>query len=81
MGILSWIILGLIAGWIASVLAGTNARQGLMGNILLGIFGALIGGFVMSILGFGGINDFDLYSIGVATLGATLLLWARRAIA
>src|SRR5687767_15290465 len=46
MGILAWIILGGIAGWIASMLAGKNGEQGILGNIIVGIIGAFIGGFI-----------------------------------
>lgn len=56
MGILLWIIFGAIAGWIASMIMGTNARQGLVGDILLGIVGAVIGGFLMNLLGASGVT-------------------------
>jgi uncharacterized membrane protein YeaQ/YmgE (transglycosylase-associated protein family) len=78
--ILFWILLGLIAGWLASVVARTNRTQGPLMDIILGILGALVGGFVMSLLGFGGITGFNIYSIIVATLGAVLLISLRRAL-
>lgn len=74
MGILAWIVLGGIAGWIASMIAGNNASQGLLGNILIGIVGAFIGGFLVSLLGGEGITGFNLWSLLVAVAGATLLL-------
>ncbi len=75
MGILSWIIIGGLAGWVASMIMGSNASMGLIANILTGIVGAFIGGFVMSILGGQGVTGFNLYSFGVATLGAVILLF------
>ena len=78
MGILGWIILGGLAGWIASMIAGTNARQGFIGNIVIGIIGAFLGGFIMSLLGFDGITGFNLYSLLVALLGAVVALWLFR---
>ncbi|HUC96315.1 MAG TPA: GlsB/YeaQ/YmgE family stress response membrane protein [Candidatus Saccharimonadales bacterium] len=75
MGIISWIVLGGIAGWIASLIAGTNARQGLLGNIAVGIVGGLLGGFILSLFGVNGITGFNLYSLLVALLGAIILLF------
>lgn len=75
MGILAWIVLGGIAGWIASMIAGNNGSQGLLGNIVIGILGAFIGGFIINLLGGDGAMEFDLWSLLVATMGATLLLF------
>ncbi|MFZ2125735.1 MAG: GlsB/YeaQ/YmgE family stress response membrane protein [Candidatus Saccharimonadales bacterium] len=75
MGIISWIILGGIAGWIASMIAGTDARQGLLGNIVVGILGGLVGGFALNMFGGEGVTGFNLYSLLVALLGAVILLW------
>lgn len=80
MNILLWVLLGLIAGWLASVIAKTNRTQGPLMDIILGILGALVGGFIMSFLGFGGITGFNIYSVIVATLGAVLLIGLRRAL-
>ncbi len=74
MSILAWIILGGIAGWIASMIAGNNESQGLIGNIFIGIVGAFIGGFLISLLGGEGVTGFNLWSLIVAVAGATLLL-------
>jgi uncharacterized membrane protein YeaQ/YmgE (transglycosylase-associated protein family) len=75
MGILSWIIFGALAGWVASLLAGTNERQGCLFNILLGVVGAFLGGFVMQfITGRQFDFDFDLRSFVVAVLGAVIIL-------
>ncbi len=79
MGIIAWIVLGGIAGWIASIIAGNNASQGIVGNIVVGILGALVGGFVFRALGGDGVTGFNLWSLLVATAGATLLLFIFRA--
>ena len=76
MGILSWIIFGALAGWIASMIAGTNERQGCLLNIIVGVVGAFIGGFLVQLLGGGEMNfGFDLWSFVVAVLGAVILLF------
>jgi uncharacterized membrane protein YeaQ/YmgE (transglycosylase-associated protein family) len=82
MGIIAWLIFGGLAGWIASMLAGTNERQGCLLNIVVGIVGALVGGFVMSLIRGGEPWEFsfDLPSFLVAVLGAVILLGAARLI-
>jgi uncharacterized membrane protein YeaQ/YmgE (transglycosylase-associated protein family) len=73
MGILGWIILGGLAGWLASrVVRGSGL--GLLGDIVVGIVGGIIGGFIISVLGGSGITGFNLWSFVVAVLGAVLLL-------
>jgi uncharacterized membrane protein YeaQ/YmgE (transglycosylase-associated protein family) len=74
MGIVAWIIFGALAGWIASMLAGTNAQMGLFANIFIGIIGAFVGGLLVSLLGGQGITGFNIWSLVVAVLGAVLLL-------
>jgi uncharacterized membrane protein YeaQ/YmgE (transglycosylase-associated protein family) len=74
MGIIAWIILGGIAGWIASMIAGNNARQGVIGNIIVGIVGAFIGGFLFKLFGGQGVTGFNLWSLIVAVAGAVILL-------
>ncbi len=76
MNILAWIIFGALAGWIASMIAGTNARQGAVANVVVGVVGALVGGFIMSLLGGSGVNGFNLYSLLVAVAGAVAVLFA-----
>ena len=78
MGIIAWIILGLVAGWLASVVMGTNAQQGLVGDILLGVVGALVGGFLFNLLGADGATGLNLWSLFVAFIGASVLIWAGR---
>ncbi|MCC6335329.1 MAG: GlsB/YeaQ/YmgE family stress response membrane protein [Myxococcales bacterium] len=80
MGPCSWIILGGLAGWVASMIAGTNARMGMIANILVGILGAFVGGLVMSFIGGHGVTGFNLYSFGVALMGATITLFVARKI-
>ncbi len=80
MGIIAWIVLGGIAGWIASMIMRTDADQGIFGNIIVGIVGALIGGFVVSLFGGIGVNGFNIYSLLVALLGSVILLWIVKAI-
>lgn len=72
MGIIIWIIFGAIAGWIASMIMGTN--DSLVMNIILGIVGAVVGGWLMSLLGEGGVTGFNLYSFLVAIMGAIVLI-------
>jgi uncharacterized membrane protein YeaQ/YmgE (transglycosylase-associated protein family) len=78
MNFLVWIIFGALVGWIASLVMKTNARQGTLMDIILGIAGAFLGGFIMSALGQPGITGFDLYSIVVAVIGASILIFAGR---
>ena len=75
MGIISWLIFGALAGWVASMIMGTNARQNWLGNIVVGIIGALLGGFIFSLFG-GGVQleTWDLGSFIVAVIGAIVLL-------
>jgi uncharacterized membrane protein YeaQ/YmgE (transglycosylase-associated protein family) len=78
MGLCGWIILGGLAGWVASIIAGNNARQGLIGNIVVGTVGAFIGGWVFSYFGGVGVTGFNLYSFGVALVGAVILLAVKK---
>jgi uncharacterized membrane protein YeaQ/YmgE (transglycosylase-associated protein family) len=75
MGIIGWIVLGALAGWLASIVTKRNDQMGCLTNIAVGIVGAFIGGFIMSLLGGSGITGFNLYSLLVAFLGAVILLF------
>ena len=78
MGILSWIIFGALAGWVASIIAGKNAEQGIIGNIVVGIIGAIIGGFVMGVLvDSPGVTGVNFTSFIVAVIGAVLVLFIK----
>ncbi len=74
MGTLSWIVFGALAGWVASSIMGRNSSMGLVANIIVGILGAFIGGYVMNYLGGNGITGFNLPSFLVALLGSVILL-------
>lgn len=74
MEILLWILFGGLAGWLASLIMRTDGQQGVLLNIIVGIVGAVIGGFIMRFFGFGGVAGFDLYSFAVSVIGAVILL-------
>jgi uncharacterized membrane protein YeaQ/YmgE (transglycosylase-associated protein family) len=78
MGVISWIIFGLIAGALAKLIMPGKDPGGWLVTILIGIAGAIVGGFVGSAIGFGGITGFDFRSMIVAVAGSLLLLWAYR---
>lgn len=78
MGIISWIVVGALAGWIASMIMKTNDSMGAFANILVGIVGAFIGGFVMNLLGHQGVTGFNVWSVLVGILGAVILLGIAR---
>jgi uncharacterized membrane protein YeaQ/YmgE (transglycosylase-associated protein family) len=74
MGIIAWIVVGAIAGFLANHIMGT--REGLIMTVLLGIVGGLVGGFIASaVLHLDGVNGINIESIVVATLGAILVVW------
>ena len=75
MSIIAFLILGGIAGWIASLIMGTDASQGIFLNIVVGVIGAFLGGFLFNLLGASGVQGFNIYSLVVATIGAVVLLW------
>lgn len=78
MGILSWVILGLIAGAIAKLLHPGKDPGGFFITIIIGILGAIVGGFIASALGLGTVNGFDIGSLAIAVLGSVLLLFLYR---
>lgn len=77
--IVTWIILGALAGWIASIITGTNAQVNGVMNVVVGIIGAFIGGLVLQLLGAGSPSGFNLASLLTAILGAVILLSLVRA--
>jgi len=76
MGIIVWLVMGGLVGWIASMIMGTNGQQGIILNVVVGIVGALIGGWLIGpLLGAGSINDgITIMSFIVSLIGAVLLL-------
>jgi len=71
---LLWILLGAVAGWLASLVMKTNASQGTLMDIVVGIVGAFIGGLVFNLFGVAGVTGFNFYSLLVAFVGAVILL-------
>ena len=74
MGMLAWIVLGLIAGFIGSKIV-NHTGSGILMDIVLGVVGALVGGFVFSLFGAVGVTGFNIYSMLVAVVGAVAVLW------
>ena len=72
MGIIIWIIFGALVGWIASAIMKTN--DGVLMDIVIGIVGAVLGGWIMSLFGKSGVTGFNLYSFIVALVGAVVLI-------
>lgn len=72
--IIAWILFGALAGWIASIIMNTNEEQGAIGNIIVGIIGAFIGGFLVRTLTGTAVEGFKIDSLLVAILGAVILL-------
>jgi uncharacterized membrane protein YeaQ/YmgE (transglycosylase-associated protein family) len=79
MGVVSWIILGLIAGFIASKIV-NRTGSGLILDLVLGMVGAAVGGFIFSgLFGMSGVTGLDLWSIIVSVIGAAIVLWIYEA--
>ena len=80
-GILGWIIIGALAGWIGSKIMGTDGRQGGVANIIIGIVGALVGGFVTrNFFGDSLGNNGLVASFAVALLGSCIVIFAWKAL-
>jgi len=79
MSIVTWIILGLISGFIASKIV-NKAGEGFFFDLFLGILGALAGGFLFHLIGATGVDGFNLWSLFVAVVGAVAVLWLKNAI-
>ena len=78
MGILSWIVLGLVVGVLAKVIMPGKDPGGMVMTTILGIVGAVVGGFISTRLGLGAVSGFNVPSLVIATAGALLLLFANR---
>ncbi|MDE3196565.1 MAG: GlsB/YeaQ/YmgE family stress response membrane protein [Acidobacteriota bacterium] len=79
MSILTWMVLGLIAGFVGSKIVNRRG-EGLVRDILLGVIGAIVGGRLMGFLGMGGVSGINLYSVIVAVIGAVVVLVVYHAI-
>ena len=79
MSILAWIILGLVAGFIGSKII-NKTGEGIIRDILLGIVGAVVGGFVFRLFGFSGVTGLNLWSLLVAVIGAVVFLFLYHAL-
>ncbi|HEX5429837.1 MAG TPA: GlsB/YeaQ/YmgE family stress response membrane protein [Patescibacteria group bacterium] len=74
MNIIVWIVFGAIAGWLATIIMGENASFGWFANIVIGIVGAWLGGWVASLFGYAGVTGFNVRSFIVAIIGSIVLL-------
>ena len=75
MGIIAWVILGALSGWIASIIMDKNASMGAIANIITGIIGAFIGGVVFNFFGAQKVTGLNIHSALVSIVGACILLW------
>ncbi|MBN9244558.1 MAG: GlsB/YeaQ/YmgE family stress response membrane protein [Mesorhizobium sp.] len=80
MSIVSWVILGVIAGFLGSKIV-NKSGQGFIMDIVLGIVGAIVGGLIFSAFGAQGVTGLNIYSLIVAVIGAIVVLWGYHAIA
>jgi uncharacterized membrane protein YeaQ/YmgE (transglycosylase-associated protein family) len=78
MNILLWVILGAVAGWIADMIM--KSDHGVIEDVILGIVGAFVGGFILNFLGQSGVTGFNIYSLIVAVIGAVVLIFLGRLI-
>jgi uncharacterized membrane protein YeaQ/YmgE (transglycosylase-associated protein family) len=79
MSILAWIVLGLLAGFIASKII-NKSGEGVILDIVLGVVGAVVGGWLFSVFGMSGVSGLNIYSLAVAVVGAVVVLFAYRTI-
>ncbi len=78
MGIISWIVFGLIAGILAKLIMPGKDPGGMIVTILIGIAGAMVGGYISTYFGYGNVSGFDIRSLGIAIGGAIILLFVYR---
>ena len=78
MDFIVFIVFGAIAGWLASIVMKTDWQQGTLADIVLGIIGAVVGGFIMSSIGQAGVTGFNLYSLLVSVFGAAVVIYLGR---
>lgn len=75
-----WILLGVTAGWMSSIILETEETQGLITDIILGTTGAVVGGLILNLYGNGRLTGFSIYTIAIALLSAIVLIWIGRLI-
>lgn len=73
-GLIIWVVFGGLVGWVASIIMRTNDDQGMIANIVVGIVGAIIGGFISQSLGGDGVSGFNMSSFLLSVGGAIVLL-------
>lgn len=78
MSFIAWIVFGALAGWMASAIM--KSGHGLLEDIILGIIGAIVGGFIVNSFGGAGVTGFNLYSLVVAVIGAAVVIAIGRAV-
>jgi uncharacterized membrane protein YeaQ/YmgE (transglycosylase-associated protein family) len=78
MSILAWIIVGIIAGWLARMVIPGEGPAGLLGDLVIGAVGALVGGWIFNAFGHSGATGVNIGSIVVAFVGAVVVLWLMR---
>lgn len=79
MSIIAWLVLGLIAGWIGSMIVNRRG-EGLLMDIVLGVIGAFVGGFLFNMFGATGVTGLNIYSMIVAVIGAVVVLFLYHAL-
>jgi uncharacterized membrane protein YeaQ/YmgE (transglycosylase-associated protein family) len=79
MSIIAWLVVGLLAGWIGSMIV-NRSGEGVVMDIVLGVVGAVVGGFLFQALGHSGVSGINLYSIGVAVIGSIVVLLIYHAV-
>ena len=77
MGIIMWLIFGALVGWIASIIMGSK-RRGLIKNMIIGLIGAVLGGWIASLFSIGSVTTFTVEGFAIAIGGAVLLIWLLR---
>ncbi len=80
MSIIAWLVLGLLAGWIGSMIVNRGRGEGLILDIVLGVVGAFVGGFLFNLFGASGVSGLNLYSMLVAVVGAVVVLFLYHAL-
>jgi len=78
MSIMTWIIVGIIAGWLAKAVIPGEAPRGVLGDLLIGVVGAIAGGWIFNYFGHPGATGLNIGSIVVAFVGAVVVLWLAR---